>query len=198
MKKTLFIMILIIILSTMNTAYAKSFPDVSKDSILQEAVDMLSGYKIMEGYPDGSFKPDKNVTRAEMAKIVTVAAGWSEYSKNMTSVYEDMSGHWAESYVELANVLNIVKGISPNLYGPDNLIKFEEAYTMVIRLLGYTDEALGGNWPQNYYQKALELNLFRNIDTNKVFASRRDVSSLIATEFSDIIAVSILNALIAS
>ena len=95
MKKTLFIMILIIILSAMNTAYAKSFPDVTKDSILQEAVGMLSGYKIMEGYPDGSFKPDKNVTRAEMAKIVTVAAGWFEYSKNMTSVYEDMTGHWA-------------------------------------------------------------------------------------------------------
>ncbi|WP_312700423.1 S-layer homology domain-containing protein [Sedimentibacter sp.] len=184
MKKTLFIMILIIILSAMNTAYAKSFPDVTKDSILQEAVGMLSGYKIMEGYPDGSFKPDKNVTRAEMAKIVTVAAGWFEYSKNMTSVYEDMTGHWAESYVELANVLNIVKGISPNLYGPDNLIKFEEAYTMVIRLLGYTDEALGGNWPQNYYQKALELNLFRNIDTNKEFASRRDVSVMIYNALS--------------
>lgn len=184
MKKTLFIMILIILLSTMNTAFAKSFPDVTKDSILQEAVGMLSGYKIMEGYPDGSFKPDRNVTRAEMAKIVTVAAGWSEYSKNMTSVYEDMTGHWAESYVELANVLNIVKGISPNLYGPDNLIKFEEAYTMVIRLLGYTDEALGGNWPQNYYQKALELNLFRNIDTNKEFASRRDVSIMIYNALS--------------
>ena len=163
----------------MNTAYAKSFPDINRDSSLQEAVGLLSGYKIMEGYPDGSFKPDKFVTRAEMAKIVTVAAGWFEYSKNMTSVYEDMNGHWAESYVELANVLNIVKGISPNLYGPDNLIKFEEAYTMIIRLLGYTDEALGGYWPQNYYQKALELNLFQNIDTTQEFASRRDVSIMI-------------------
>lgn len=179
MRKTLFIIILIITLTTLNTAYAKSFPDINKDSSLQEAVGLLSSYKIMEGYPDGSFKPDNNVTRAEMAKIVTVAAGWFEYSKNMTSVYEDMTGHWAENYVELANVLNIVKGISPKLYGPDNLIKFEEAYTMVIRLLGYTDESLGGNWPKNYYEKALELNLFQNIDTTKEFASRRDVSIMI-------------------
>ena len=51
----------------------------------------------------------------------------------MTTVYEDMRGHWAESYVELANVLGIVKGISPSAYGPDNLIKFEEAYTMILR-----------------------------------------------------------------
>ncbi len=184
MRKTLFIIILILTLSLLNTAYAKSFPDVNKDSSLQEAAGLLSGYKIMEGYPDGSFKPDKYVTRAEMAKIVTVAAGWFEYSKNMTSVYEDMNGHWAESYVELANVMNIVKGISPNLYGPDNLIKFEEAYTMVIRLLGYTDESLGGYWPQNYYQKALELNLFQNIDTTKEFASRRDVSIMIYNALS--------------
>ena len=184
MRKTLFIIILILTLSMLNTAYAKSFPDVNKDSSLQEAAGLLSGYKIMEGYPDGSFKPDKYVTRAEMAKIVTVAAGWFEYSKNMTSVYEDMNGHWAESYVELANVMNIVKGISPNLYGPDNLIKFEEAYTMVIRLLGYTDESLGGYWPQNYYQKALELNLFQNIDTTKEFASRRDVSIMIYNALS--------------
>ncbi len=179
MRKTLFIIILIITLTMLNTAYAQSFPDISKDLNLKEAVGLLSGYKIVEGYPDGNFKPDKNVTRAEMAKIVTVAAGWFEYSKNMTSVYEDMNGHWAESYVELANVLNIVKGISSNKYGPDNLIRFEESYTMVIRLLGYTDESLGGNWPSNYYRKALELNLFQNIDTTKEFATRRDVSVMI-------------------
>ena len=58
----------------------------------------------VQGYPDNSFKPDRTVTRAEMAKVVTVAAGFNEYSKNMTSSYEDMHGHWAESYVELADV----------------------------------------------------------------------------------------------
>lgn len=168
---------LIICFST--TAYAKTFPDITKDNVLKEAVGVLSSYNILDGYPDGSFLPDKYVTRAEMAKIVTVAAGFYEYSRNMTSVYVDMEGHWAENYVELANVLNIVKGISPNMYGPDNIIKFEEAYTMVIRLLGYTDESLGGNWPSNYYKKAVELNLFQNIDTAQGYATRRDVSIML-------------------
>ncbi|WMJ77912.1 MULTISPECIES: S-layer homology domain-containing protein [unclassified Sedimentibacter] len=178
MRKFLLIAtILIIALSSLTTVYGQNFPDVSSD--LQEAVSLLSGYGIIHGYPDGEFKPDKDVTRAEMAKIVMVAAGYSEYSKNMTSVYEDMHGHWAESYVELANVFNIVKGISPTTYGPDNKIKFSEAYTMIIRLLGYSDESLEGLWPSNYYKKAVELNLFQNIDTNKVYASRRDITLMI-------------------
>lgn len=178
MKKIILVMMIIIItLASLTNVYAQNFPDTSKD--LEEAVGLLQGYGIIQGYPDGTFKPEKNVTRAEMAKIVTVAAGYYEYSKNMTSVYEDMREHWAESYVELANVLNIVKGISPTTYGPDNIIKFEEAYTMTIRLLGYTDESLGGHWPSNYYAKALELNLFENVDPTNEFASRRDITMML-------------------
>lgn len=185
MKKIFFIiMILIMILSSFINVYAHNFPDINKDTHLEEAVGLLSSYGIVQGYPDGTFKPEKEVTRAEMAKIVTIAAGYFEYSKNMTSVYEDMRGHWAESYVELADVLNIVKGISPTKYGPDNIIKFEEAYTMIVRLLGYSDEALGGHWPENYYEKALELNLFQNVDTNKEFATRRDISLMLYNALS--------------
>lgn len=178
MKKILLIIIILIItLASFTYVYAQSFPDVNKD--ISEAVGLLSGYGIVQGYPDGTFKPERQVTRAEMAKIVTVAAGYYEYSKNMTSVYDDMRGHWAESYVELADVLNIVKGISPTAYGPDNIIKFEEAYTMIIRLLGYSDESLVGYWPSNYYEKALELNLFQNIDTTAEFATRKDVTLML-------------------
>lgn len=178
MKKIiLVIMILIVTLASITNVYAQNFPDIKKD--LEEAVGLLSGYGIIQGYPDGTFQPEKNVTRAEMAKIVTVAAGYYEYSKNMTSIYEDMHGHWAESYVELANVLNIVKGISPTAYGPDNVIKFEEAYTMVLRLLGYSDESLVGYWPTNYYEKALELNLFKDVDTKNEFASRKDITIML-------------------
>lgn len=178
MKKILLmIIILIITLASFTNVYAQNFPDISKD--LEEAVGLLSSYGIVQGYPDGTFQPGKDVTRAEMAKIVTVAAGWYEYSKNMTSVYDDMRGHWAESYVELADVLNIANGISPTIYGPDNLIKFEEAYTMIIRLLGYSDESLVGQWPSNYYEKAIELNLFQNIGTKGEFASRKDITIML-------------------
>ncbi len=180
MKKVVLItLILITMLATFVKAYATSFPDISKNSYLEESVDVLSSYGIMQGYPDGTFKPDKVVTRAEMAKIVTVAAGFYEYSKNMTSIYEDMDGHWAESYVELANVLNIVKGTSATTYSPDRFIKFPEAYTMIIRLLGYSDESLPGEWPPNYFEKATELNLFENIDTSVEFATRKDISIML-------------------
>ncbi len=179
MKKVLLMIIILIFVASFVNIYAADFSDIKKDPYLEEAIGVLSGYEIIQGYPDNSFKPDRIVTRAEMAKVVTVAVGYNEYSKNMTSVYEDMHGHWAENYVELANVLGIVKGISPTAYGPDNQIKFEEAYTMILRILGYTDESLVGNWPSNFYDKALELNLFKNIDANVEFASRRDVSIML-------------------
>ena len=179
MKKTLLLMIILIFAASFTNLYAVDFPDVKGDFYLEEAIDVLSGYEVISGYPDKTFKPDRIVTRAEMAKMVTVAAGLHEYSKNMTSVYEDMQGHWAESYVELADVLGIVKGITPSIYGPDNLIKFEEAYTMILRLLGYTDESLIGNWPSNYHEKAVELNLFENINANVEFASRRDITIML-------------------
>ena len=105
--------------------YAQGFTDISMD--LAEPAGLLSSYGIIQGYPDSTFRPDKYITRAEMAKIVTVTAGLSEYSKDMTSAYGDMKGHWAESYVDLADALNLIKGITPTAYGPDNLIRFEEA-----------------------------------------------------------------------
>ena len=184
MKKILSIIIILIFVASFANIYAADFPDIKRDFYLEESIGVLAGYEVIQGYPDNSFKPDRAVTRAEMAKIVTVAAGFNEYSKNMTSVYEDMHGHWAESYVELANVLGIVKGISPSTYGPDNQIKFEEAYTMILRLLGYTDKSLIGNWPSNYYEKALELNLFENINASVEFASRRDISIMLFNALS--------------
>ena len=183
MKKfLLIILILIISLTSPTEVYAQGFTDISKD--LAEPAGILSSYGIIQGYPDGTFKPDKFVTRAEMAKIVTVTAGLSEYSRDMASAYNDMKGHWAESYVDLAGALNLVKGITPNSYGPDNLIRFEEAYTMIIRLLGYSDESLKGLWPTNYYNKASELKLFKNIDSTHEYATRRDVTLMLYNALS--------------
>jgi len=180
MKRLLIIITILICVFSLNTTYAYSpgYSDIEGD-ISENAVLLLSSYGIISGYPDNTFKPENSVTRAEMAKIVTVAAGYYEYSKNMTSVYVDMEGHWAESYVDLASVLNIVKGTSSKTYGPDNFIKFEEATTMIVRLLGYTDESLGGHWPSNYYEKAEELNLFQNIEKRSGYASRRDITIML-------------------
>ncbi len=165
---------------SLNTTYAypNTYSDIGGDPS-EQAVSLLSSYGIISGYPDNTFKPNKPVTRAEMAKIVTIAAGFYQYSKNMTSIYDDMEGHWAESFVELANVLNLVKGTSNNTYDPDNYIRFEEATTMIVRLLGYTDESLGGSWPSNYYEKAEELNLFNNISNRTGYASRSDISIML-------------------
>lgn len=180
MKKLLLLIILLISIFSTTTAYSSTikFTDIKGD-LAEEAINLLSSYGIINGYPDNTYKPNNTVTRAEMAKIITVAAGLSEYSKNMTSTYKDMQGHWAEEYVELANAINIVKGISADEYGPNNEIKMNEALTMIVRLIGYSDEALVGQWPSNYYEKANELNLLEGINSNSEYASRRDISIML-------------------
>ena len=48
---------------------------------MEEALGVLAGYEVIQGYPDKTFRPDRIVTRAEMAKIITVAAGFNEFSR---------------------------------------------------------------------------------------------------------------------
>ena len=178
-KKLLTSIVIMILLVSFTNVNAQDYPDINRDPYLKDAAGLLSNYDIVQGYPDGTFKPEKAVTRAEMAKIATVSAGWPEYKKNTICTYEDIEGHWAENYIELADALNIVKGISPIIYDPDSLISYNEAYTMILRLLGYNDESLEGIWPHNYYAKAKELNLLKNVETKSEFASRRDISIML-------------------
>ena len=65
-KLLLMIMIIMITLASFTNVYAHNFPDIIKDTNLDDAVGLLSNYSIVQGYPDGTYKPDKQVTRAEI------------------------------------------------------------------------------------------------------------------------------------
>lgn len=86
-----------------------------------------AGY--MKGYPDGSFKPDQPITRAEFAVIL------SHVLKDETtpSPFKDTAGHWAKDAIDKAYAQGIIKGYGDNTFRPDALVSRAEAVAMANR-----------------------------------------------------------------
>lgn len=86
-----------------------------------------AGY--MKGYPDGSFKPDQPITRAEFAVIL------SHVLKDTTapSPFKDTAGHWAKDAIDKAYAQGIIKGYGDNTFRPDALVSRAEAVAMANR-----------------------------------------------------------------
>lgn len=83
----------------------------------------------MKGYPDGSFKPDQPITRAEFAAIL------SHVLKDTTAPnpFKDTAGHWAKDAIDKAYAQGIIKGYGDNSFRPDALVSRAEAVAMANR-----------------------------------------------------------------
>lgn len=84
---------------------------------------------IIGGYPDGTFRPDNEISRAEFVAIL-VKAFHLEGQSN--SVFPDTAEHWAKDYISIAAASNIVKGYSDTSFGPDDAITREQMAVMVV------------------------------------------------------------------
>ena len=98
-KKVLsLVLALVMVLGTFGTAFAASFPD-TVETVYDEAVDRLSLLEILEGYPDGTFKPENQITRAEFAAVAVRAKGLESAAaaaKGLATGFTDVTpAHWA-------------------------------------------------------------------------------------------------------
>ena len=147
------------------------------------AVNVLHALGVVDGYTDGTYKPEQVVTRAEMAKLIVTALGLADYASATTSKFTDMgAASWAIPYVEYASNLNIVNGYGYGLFGPNDTVTYEQAVTMIVRALGYTDDCneMNGSWPAIYVQKATALGLFDNVvNGGSAGADRGDVAIML-------------------
>ncbi|QSX05139.1 S-layer homology domain-containing protein [Sedimentibacter sp. zth1] len=172
------LLIVLLLLTFSSKAYSIDFSDINNKDY-SEMLNILSSYKILNGYTDGTFRPGNCITRAEAAKIAVMLTGYENISFGMTSNFSDMQGHWAERYVEITNVLGIVKGYEDNTFKPNQYVTFEEAVTIIIRVLGYNDEVVGNNYPDNYLNLAKKLNLLENISNPSKYMTRESMSFLV-------------------
>ena len=151
--------------ATTNAQSNAAYSDIT-GTACEGAVNVLSALKVVDGFTDGTYKPEQTVTRAQMAKLIVTALGVADYATAKTSKYTDMgAATWAIPYVEYASNLNIVNGVGNGKFNPNGTVTYEQAATMVVRALGYTDQCkeMNGTWPAIYIQKAMALNIFDDV-----------------------------------
>jgi hypothetical protein len=120
---------------------APSFSDVTASYWAFDVIGELSSKGILAGYPDGTFKPDNKITRAEFAKIATLALKAPAVNPSRPTFSDYTPGDWFFGSVETAVYAGLVKGYEDGTFRPNALISREEAATILERSLGKADAA---------------------------------------------------------
>jgi hypothetical protein len=103
-----------------------NFSDIISNAWYSQYVNNMVSEKVVEGYEDGSFKPDRPVTRAEFAKMLVQAMKFEAVTQ-MAVTYTDLSGsHWAYSYINIAANTGLLNGYTDGSFKPEQNITREE------------------------------------------------------------------------
>ncbi len=147
-----------------------------------EIATLLGRLSIINGYPDGELRLEQPVTRAEFSKISISASPYKNQVASALAVspFSDVTyKHWAAPYVKLAVSNGLVTGYPDSTFRPSQTVLLEEAATIFLRLLGYTDDDFGYSWPYGQVGLAQNIGLLDNVTAATGTAlSRRDVMLL--------------------
>ncbi len=194
MKKKLVVLLAVVMMFAFSaSAYAATFSDVSERPVVeQDAIKKAVALGIIEGYEDGTFGPDKTITRAEFAKIAVTAAGAKDTATMLeanASNFKDVKANsWYTGWINASESLGIFKGDTNGNFRPNDTISNQEAITVLLRLLGYNDN-LTGSWPVNYVTKANQINILDDVNIVASAAAKRgDITVMLsATLDSDLV-----------
>lgn len=146
-------------------ASAATFPDVEPTSATGQAVDLLTGLNIVGGYPDGTFGPEKEITRAEFLKMLFITLNGKDddglFGGN-SDKFPDVTGDkWFAPYVNWGVQLGIIGGYPDGTFKPDNNVTVAEAAKMIVTALGF--DALDYSFPYGFIDKGIQLGIFENV-----------------------------------
>ena len=161
-------------LSVMVVGAGAAFSDQSKIKNT-EAVDACTALNIIGGYPDGSFKPEGNITRAEVTKMICVALNGGKepnLATNATPTFSDVrtnaNSAWAEKYIESCASQGIVSGVGGGKFAPAGNVTGTQLAKMLLVSLGYKSENEGftGNaWATNVNTVASAKGLYEGLES---------------------------------
>ena len=176
-------------------ASAVSYSDFSdKDEIVnRDAVSMLTTLGIIEGKPDGSYAPNENVDRAQMAKMISVimnqGADNSALYVNTPTNLTDVDSNWANGHIKYCYTNGIIAGRGNGTFDPDADVTAVEAAKMLLVAAGY-DPAIegleGSDWALNTNALAARLGIFRNFTKDVTQPLNRDDAALLIYNALDV------------
>lgn len=125
------------------TTTVGNFTDVKAGMWCNRAIATLTNMGIIKGYTDGSFQPNKSITRAELATII---ARFAKLDVN-TKTFSDINGHWAQKNIELAAGNGWINGYEDGTFRPNNNITRAETFAMINRVLDRQTESVSDLLP---------------------------------------------------
>ena len=165
-------------------ASAASYRDTNRTNY-EKAVDALSDAGIINGYPDGTFRPENSISRAEISKILSsvILNGYNEDDAEKAddkTVHADirdsalMTGNgaafkdvdrtnWSAPYIGVSSACGIVTGYTDNTFRPSKTITYNELTAMAVRACEYDMSKVTGAWPANYVAAAKEIGLYNGM-----------------------------------
>ncbi len=131
------------------------FPDVEAGRWSAEEIEKMASEKIILGYPDGDFRPDGNLTRAEFAALIYRFTGLE--SKDGDNYLSDLyDTHWAYKEIKALCDAGLVEGYEDGSFRPENNITRAEVMTVINKILGKK--------PVDSYVKSLDLNPYSDLE----------------------------------
>ncbi len=185
MKKTVaFLLGLVMVLSMAVSGFAYNVPTDLVGTKYEEAGAVLGALGIMVGDPDGNFRPDDGIKRAEFAKIAVHAMGLEDSANAFqgTTKFHDVSAdYWANGYINVASNQKLIVGDPDGNFRPEDRISYQEAITILVRMLGYelAAEAKGG-YPAGYLQVANQYGFTKNAAGAGSEVTKRGVAAILA------------------
>ena len=173
MKKLLAMVLALVMTLSLAVSANAAFEDAKDiNATYAEAVDVLAGMKVFQGYDNGkTFKPQGDITRAEVAAIVYriyTADVKDSYVKNYETYnkFSDMAGAgWAKGYIGYCANAALVKDYPNGTFLPSGKVTGYEVLAMILRAVGYdkNNEFTGADWALHVAQIAEQNKILKNV-----------------------------------
>lgn len=173
---------LVVFMMVVSTVAFAAFTDVAETSSYATAIDVAVDLGIIKGYDDNTFRPEGEITRAEFAAIVVRLLGQEAQAAGAaasTQFADVPASHWAAGYINIAVQAGVINGYGNGNFGPEDLVAYQDAITMMVRALGYEPAIGTAGYPTGYLAKAGELGLTSRVNgSNGVPANRGTVAQI--------------------
>ena len=159
---------------------AASYADVTSEQN-QEAIEVLQAVGIMVGDEKGNFNPDQNVTRNEMAVVMSNLMAYNVATYKNTSPFTDVPS-WAEPYVAACWTNGITAGYDADTYGGNDTVTTAQAALMLMKALGYFqyESDFGNDWQLAAVSQGNRIDLFEDVDSGvREAMTRNDLAQLV-------------------
>ena len=155
-----------------------NFADVPEGYWAKVPIENTGTVGLVEGYPDGTFKPERALTRAELATLLVRAKGLKIPERRAKKIFKDVKNdHWAAKYIEVAQKAGLVEGYPDRSFRPNNKINKVEGITVLVRFDNlrlaqvyekpYWDIS-ANHWAAKYIQAAKDAGMLSYIERNQL------------------------------